>query len=521
MFLIVFLLITIPAFTQERGDSAIAARYVQWVQAALREEQYEKAALALERALDFADSSSDISYLYALMLSHQEKPQGAILKATRQALETGLWTLYNKEQARLLEIEVLVRLRLFSYALQSLQYVYQSADSSYLRLRALKNTNIQEFKTSLLEALERYPRDARFVRLFLEYASDRLPEHSDTDVLSQLIMKAPFLLDSDPALAYLIAPFINDTDTARQFITEYRQKNKADIASFPITLALGIVDDMQIIEELSSHDNIDKRLLDDVWNTLRSNEARSFMKECFASFSGVLTEDPDKDGYVNFVTVYDKGRIVSLEDDFNQDGLADHIISFESGIPHHAQVTFASDSDTVFAFPTNDEERQKMVLRWEKYPALFDANVKDAYYLLRPLTLFFVPVSIQEGAAGVLYPERNTTFELSTRALTVSSIFIERKSTEFDGALERIELDYGIPRLAREYIGEKIVSETTFDNGKALNQKVDLDGDGYFETIRYFRLISEGAVSKTLIQSWATDWNTDGIFEGREFWKIE
>ncbi|MDR2807486.1 MAG: hypothetical protein LBB43_00585 [Spirochaetaceae bacterium] len=525
--LVVLSLITVPAFTQETGDSAIAARYVQWAQAALQENQYERAGLALERALDFADTSSDISYLYALVLSYQDKPQGAILNALRQALETGRWVQYNPAQARLLETQVLIRLRLFSQALQSLQALPLNADTSYLRLLILKNTNTQEFKAFLLEALERYPRDGRFVRLFLDYASFQAPELADADILSEIIMKIPFLLNSDPALAYLVTPFIKDGDTARHFVTSHRQGSKADPAWFPIMLNLGLVDDTYIIQELAGQTSIDRTLLEDIWNLLRNDEARSIMRERFAGFSGTISEDTDKDGYINFSTVYNNGRITSLSDDFNQDGLADQVIFFEDGIPHYAELILVPElsdaggtASSLFALPIKDAERQKAIVQWEKYPALLDAEAADTYYFLRPFDLFFTPVYIQENAvAGLPYPQRSVPLRLSIHALAASSMTIERKSAEFDGALERIELEHGIPRLAREYAGAAIVSETTFDHGKAQSQKLDLDGDGYFETIRYFGYISEGPVSKTVIESFVTDWDGNGIFEGGEFWK--
>ncbi|MDR2150616.1 MAG: hypothetical protein LBO67_07370 [Spirochaetaceae bacterium] len=526
--LVVLLLITAPAFTQETGDSAIAARYVQWAQRAFQNGQYKQAVSALERALDFADTSSDISYLYALALSQQDTPQGAVLKAVRQALETGRWNQYTQEQARLLEIQVLIRLRLFTQALQTLHQMPLNADTSYLRLLSLKQIALPEFKAFLGESLDRYPRDARFVRLFLEYACEHTPEPTDAALLSALSMKIPLLLKSEPALAYLITPFIKDTDSARQFIRAYRQDNQADTASLPITLNLGVLDDAQIIQELAGTDSIERTVLEAVWNGLRNDEARSIMQERFARFSGTITEDPDKDGYPNFTTVYSAGKIISIRDDFNQDGLADQVILFEAGLPHHAELIFAPEqsdtkenADPVFAVPVHDAERQKISVQWEEYPALVEAEVQETHYFLRPLELSFAPVYMQEEVTGLVYPQRNGVLQLSTRVLSAAALVIERKSAEFDGARERIEVDYGIPQRAYEYTSAQILSETSFDQGKALSQKVDLNRDGYFETIRFLRLVSEGALSQVVIESFVTDWDSNGIFEGREFWKTK
>jgi hypothetical protein len=135
---------------------------------------------------------------------------------------------------------------------------------------------------------------------------------------------------------------------------------------------------------------------------------------------------------------------------------------------------------------------------------------------------------------GFLYPEVDPrSLRLSKRALTVSSLTIERPSAEFRGALDRIELDRGIPRRASEWLEDRLVSVTEFVLGTPLLQRVDLDLDGRMETIRRFqpREVPPGGDSpgtdfgaepleySRVLLSAESDWDGDGIYEtGEEYY---
>ena len=79
-----------------RGDAAVATQYVLWAEDAITAGQWTRARAALERAADFADVSSDISYLLALARSRTNDNRGSVLQAVRQAIKTGLWSRYSE-----------------------------------------------------------------------------------------------------------------------------------------------------------------------------------------------------------------------------------------------------------------------------------------------------------------------------------------------------------------------------------------------------------------------------------------
>jgi hypothetical protein len=133
--------------------------------------------------------------------------------------------------------------------------------------------------------------------------------------------------------------------------------------------------------------------------------------------------------------------------------------------------------------------RKQAELRWERYPAVLEVKLDGARYIPRPLDMRFTPVLFpQLCGSGVLFPRRDPLCPPLTRRVLVSqSLRVERPSLEFNGAIELVELNQGIPVRAREYAGDLIVSETEFLRGRPQLQRVDLDFDGRMETVRFFK----------------------------------
>ncbi|MDR0376120.1 MAG: hypothetical protein LBH85_10470, partial [Treponema sp.] len=63
----------VPAFSfdTKENDAALAQKYVEWAQRMVDEGRWSEARAGLERSLDFADVSSDIPYLLALVRLHE------------------------------------------------------------------------------------------------------------------------------------------------------------------------------------------------------------------------------------------------------------------------------------------------------------------------------------------------------------------------------------------------------------------------------------------------------------------
>jgi hypothetical protein len=463
-----------------------------------------------------------------------------VLEAVRYALETDRWNRYTPLAARLLEAETLIQLRRFSEALGLLSFLPQNSNASCLKLKALKGLDDREaFGKVMAAALETYPRDPRPVRMLFEYAADRLPMGRDEEPIALALKRLPFLIEVDPELAYLGTPFIGDTGEARRLVGAYRAIHTPVPSSIPIALNLGILDGKTAIDEFfrnspgTTEKKLDKGLLEAIWHLLRDDTERDYFKKQLVGFSGLITGDADKDGFVESQVWYEQGIVTAYRYDADQDGLPELTIFFEAGVPMRAAFVLAPDAvqggKTSIAYPLKDEERVKGILQWEQFPAVLETKLEGVVYKPKPFEFFFFPIYFKRLEGGVLwYPERDPLKgSLAHQTLISSSILVEMPSREFAGAIEQVYLDRGVPQRAYERLDGRIISETSFHLGSPLIQRVDLDLNGYLETVRHFRrsgpgfsVPSPGSGSpislEEIIEFSESDWDGNGSFEYSE-----
>jgi hypothetical protein len=542
----------LSAQTASRGDAAAAALYVRWAEDAINRGSWSEALIVLERGVDYADVSSDISYLLALARSYFKRPVGAVLEAVRRAIGTDRWNNYLPEDALLLEAEQLIILKSYGEALNILTGVSESLQSARLRLLALRfSSRTDEFLRYTEETINRFPRETEPIGIFLDYLRVEdlfglYPRQSERDIFSLIERRLPFLLPLDPELAWMAAPFIRDTAEARRLVAAYRAVNEAVPASFPITLNLGLVDQGIILGELFTPQNraagLDIALLDTIWDLL-GEEGREIFRRNLLQYSGVISIDTNFDGIPDATVAYQNGMPVSYKADDNQDRVTELIVEFEAGLPAFAFIALppeASFGRSVVA----EEAVRRIKISWEQYPAVLNAELEGERFIFRPYSFFYAPLQFREypsqvlqnqisldytsrtvQARNILFPERNTMIAaLTRRVLIANSYQVERASVEFSGAVEVIELNSSIPVRAREYLDGRIISETDFLRGRPIAQRVDLDLDGRLETVRHFRrssLVLDGTLAppETLLDyerdyDYAqSDWAGDGNYE--------
>lgn len=508
----------------ERGDAAIAERYVAWAEAAAAEGRWGEALAALERGMDFADESSDMAYLLARVRFHENQSIGAVLEALRCAEATERWNTYTLAEARVLEAEILIRLRAFSEALDLLSATPQTADTLRLQLTILQRLNDRRtFRAVLGRALIDYPHDPRPVHIFFEYASERMPEENEREIMALILRRLPFLLEEDPELAWLAAPFIADPEESRYILAAYRAANTPSPASILISLGIGLITETQAVEELFAVKPIDKKLLLTVWEALRTDAARARFMENIRRYSGFISEDIDGDGFIETLVEYRDGVVAAYAYDKNQDGYEELRVMFNGGVPARADFVVQNSGNTLFTYPAPE----RAVLEWQQYPAIQEIRFENMRYVPRLLDFAFAPVrfiTLFDGPPhAFLYPEQNPlSYSLSKRAMLSSAAFIERPSAEFAGAVERIELENGVPRSASEWLDKRLVSETSFTLGRPVSQRIDLDLNGYLETIRRFKRAGSTAVNQDIdllektIEFIESDWDANGIYEYAE-----
>ena len=494
--------------------------------------QWQQARAALERASDFADVSSDISYLQALVLAHENQSRGQILDSLENAIKTASWEKYSESQARLMQAQLLIDMRRYSAALDAIaarvRLTGEEADSAILRLTALKglaNSGLirisplnggpesrplalalpvpAEFRHRMLETMDRYPRDTRPLHILFDYALHRgiahqEPNPDDIMLLDIALRRLPFLLESDPRLAWKAAHFAATDDEARRLLAPYRSGSLLAQAdgfspspeSIPLALNLGLLDDIDAVDELLSNDIIDKDIIHNVHRMLRSEDGRNHLARRLHSFTGTIIEDEDRDGIPESRAIYRQGDLAEFHYDMNQDGAADVSVWFDSNSPQRAEMAILPAA--VPSADPLDAGFAKAVLDWESYPAVQKIQLGTETYFYAPMGFLFSPLVFEEiGASdsfrGLSFPGLDPLSPgLSLRMLFFSAVSVQRPCEEFDGGVEYILLERGLPLRAEVRLNGELVSETEFENGRPVIQRLDLYLDGRMDTIRRF-----------------------------------
>jgi len=512
----------------QRGDPAVAEKYLLWAENAIGMGRWQQARAALERAVDFADVSSDISYLLALARSEEDESRKLVLESLQRAIGTGRWTRYTEAHARLMEADQLIFLRRYSAALDTL-VVYkaiagETADAAILRLVALKglinrssrteprpesvSLPVQvEFRRRMLETMDSYPRDPRPLRILFDYANGREPDRDDTALVEIALRRIPFLLEVDQELAWMAAPFISDTVEARRLVAAYRAgslkpRQNADFIPHPASiiqaLNLGLIDDNAAIDELFAESILDRDHINGVGALLRGEEGRNYLSEKLHSFTGAIVEDEDRDEHPESRALYYQGSLQEYYYDADQDNITDMFIVFNAGTPQQVEL------------PT-------MLILWERYPLVRRAVVGSELYLSAPGGFSFAPIIFEElgGSgkyAGLLFPRYNSRGRsISRRVISSFASSVQRPSAEFPGGMEQIFLNRGIPVRAEVTLNNTIVSVTEFENGYPVVQRLDMDLDGRMETVRNF--------DRSGIKSSESDWYGGGVFGSAELYR--
>ena len=518
------------------GEEAIAARYAEWAENAFREKRFPQAEAFLLRAADYAPVSSDLSYLLALVKKELSAPMREVLTATRLALATDRWTLYSRRDALCVEAEALIRLRLYNQALNTLSELDGDERAAELRLLAMGYLpGAANFYAALAAALERYPYNPAFPRILFRHAAARTaPDGVERALVDTALKRLPALLNVDGDLIRLAAPFMADRDEARRLLAAWFQTGgagrEARIAALPVCLKMGIIGEDAAIDELFPIDTapppasatkagvsaLDRDTLVAVWGLLRTDEARSEFLRRLLSFSGTITGDRNGDGVADSSADYHGGSVVSYTLDEDQDGVDEILVVFEAGRPVSGELVYADDTEA--------GETGKVLLVWEKYPALREAARGKTRYFFRPMELNHPVVRFETlgGPDGIPFPEPEAGGAMFTDQLMLAHAYrVEHPGANFPGSIERFECEGGVIFSAKEYLDGRLVAETGYEKGLPVFQRIDLDLDGRMETARRFKRpdasfsLLSGALQPE-IEVIESDWDGDGFVEYRE-----
>lgn len=517
------------------GDAAVARAYALWAMEALQSGRLAEAEEALERASDFADLSSDLSYLLALARFRSARPMGAVIEAVRRGRKADRWHLYSDVDGAKLESRALIAIRSFEGALFILSRLPEDADTAYLRLQALRGAEDgRSFQRAFRAALDAYPADPRFACFLLESLAGRLPREGDQALVDAVLRRLPSLIPLEPRLGYLASPFVRDVEERRRLVGAYRAQGNPDIASLSPALELGLMDEKVAIDELlaASRGGVtDIAVFRAVWKLLRNDASRSAFSASFILFSGILTEDGDGDGRPESSVRYEEGQVRWYAYDADQDGIWEGELDFQDGLPVRGTLSAEGEQGPAsgpFARLISRDERGSLRVLWERYPAVRRAELGSHVFHAVPGGFNLAPVQMIVQFGSFLYPRwEYRQARVSERSLVSFSFAVERPGTLMEGSIERIELLRGIAQRSVDSYGGRPIAVTEYERGMPSRQRLDLDADGRMETRRRFRVAAalpadydplriEGRLEYS-----ESDWDGDGFFEYTERYAVD
>jgi len=525
-----------------RNDAQAAVKYLEYAQNLIEKKQFNDAYAVLLRASDFKDVLSDIPYLTAvLQLETGPASRADVIKNLNDAIDIKYWEIYSESHALLFKAEQQIITKDYHGAVNSIDRIagqgesaQKRADAAMLRLRALRGMTLgyqaddpvlalTQFRSSVLNTMDRFPRDARPLRIFFEYAHNKiselnsLAEPGDIYLLELALRRLPFLLETDPDLGWMASALVWDLNEAKRLAGAYRAVKYPHPSSIPTALNLGLIDDDTAISELFSETEkgkvINKEIITDTYKLLRSEEGRVSFTEKLNSFTGVIEADSDGDFYIDTFTGYESGVISSFRFSSNLYNIPDFNIVFDiNGAPVMCKNT--------------------MEIHWERYPSVNKIVNGNETFLFGPVFLLYAPLSfVQIGGSdtseGLLYPELEGRNFITRQAILSFCSSLTRPSAEISSAKETIYMSRGVILQAAEEVNGAQVSVTEFQRGLPVIQYIDTDQDGRMETIRRFRRPPANYVwedlldYRRLIASSESDFRGDGRYMTREVYSLD
>ncbi len=445
-------------------------------------------------------SMADFPYIEALSLAAKGSPRADILERVETALADGyFWRTYSRDEALIFNARLKAETCRYADALALLSKTSKisSADADYARAVSLYGLGkIAEARTSVSRALERWPFDARFPRLFLTREKNAQATGDASTIAQTIISRLYVWEDEDRELLLLAVPFERDAESRVRDIRTFRSMGKNDrlaeagvrkaegtdgtegaragtAPSYAEQLATvyaleyGILGEEAAEKELfaAEQSGIALDSLHALCRLAGKKAVRDSVETRLDGYEGVITDDANGDGIVDSWSRYRLGRPVKASFDLNQDGYPDYSVDCDLGEP--ATIAVANPAASV---------------TYDKYPAVRSVIAGDREYTMKPLALSWAPVEWTREDFGfygnAFYTIRPTGKEppLTERLLAGASAYYR------EGGKTLVTLDGGVPVSSETRENGTVVSWTTYSRGYPALAKSDLNGDGYFET---------------------------------------
>lgn len=472
---------------------------------------WAKASACLDEAVARDPGDSDVLYLRSLAIVKRASPLVDALGGLDGALATGRFSYYSKRDAYMLKAEILVRERRWREALAALDQGGRDlgADPSYRLIRARAEIGLGDqtsFLTELSSALARFPDDPAFARLFLVRAGRLAVSEAARELGSTVLGRLSRYVEADPELPVLAAPLMLDAAARTDAVLAYRAAGGKSAAATLRALEYGLIDEATASSEmLSGSYQVTFSSLKSLFSLAGSPKGRAEVTSALASWTGKVESDSDGDGIPEASFSISKGHVKEWESDSGQDGAIDQKAAFSDGIPISVSI---------------DRAGLAILVEYSAYPAVdsisFDESTGRRSYFFGPEALSFAPLAMrpfaETGDPSLLFPNATQVADPSERSCAMAALSVVVQA----GSSRRVTvLENGRPLSSADYDGDRLVSTTAYERGKPSFERMDVDGDGRFESERRYYSGETTEVGKD--PSWLrTDSDGDGVFEYRE-----
>jgi hypothetical protein len=493
----------------EAEDTNISRALLDEARQAAGVGDWETAALCLAEAATHDPGDADILYLRALASVKSGLSLDEALWNLDGALATGRFSYYTRRDASILKAEILVRERRWTDALGAIDppALDSAADPALhlIRARALAGLGRQRaFTEELSFALRRFPDDPAFARLFLTHAGN-VPDSAEARELGEIILSRLTRYSAvDPELPVLASPLIGDISVRRDAVTAYRAVGGSSAAASLRALEYGLIDEASASAELlASAHPVALKSLASLWALAGSPAGRDQVFQALAEWSGTVEEDLDGDGIAEGSFTIANGLVTGWNLDSRQNGMIDSRAIFADGLP--ASITL-------------ERTGLEIEIAYSVYPAVSSVSFYEKGerrgYSFGPEAFSFSPIDMRvfagTGKTAIFFPFPVSVPDPSDRSCMAAalSIMVEAGSSRSVTLLEK-----GIPISSSAYRDGRLFSTTTYSRGSPVLERIDSDGDGRFETERFFSMDADGVARPSWLR---TDLNGDGVFEYRE-----
>lgn len=484
-------------------DEAISASLVESARSVLSLGYSAEAIGLVEEALSFRPADSDANYLRTLIGASIGEAPALSLARLEQALASGNFRLYRREDARLMYASLLARTRRPEEALRFLQGLPASAEALFVETRARLALNDDSgARTAALSSLRRFPSDPRSVLAWLQNRPRPNQTRADAELVAAAFAAMEALKELDTSILIALAPYAATVDEARLLVREFRALGGQSDRATVLALEYGLINEERAIGEIFSGGRpVSVEQLSRLFRALASADGRGRFNSAFASFSGTVFDDATRDGIPESMVLYDNGAPLEWTLDENQDGIAEMNAVFGADVP--VELSLRSGST-------------RLVVEYASWPYASRVSYSDAdgtrRYSLGPAALWLPMIDmVAIGAGGPFFVARNRTPVPAEKAVAAAAHAVQRSGP--DTASVSAELYQGQATRAWWTDQAGMSGIMVFDMGFPVQEAIDADGDGRYETRRVW---NRGPMGLPFAAWLETDLDGDGIYEYRE-----